>query len=326
MIGGLDPVLLLALGAGVSVLLLGWALTGGDDQRFQRRLARAGQAAAKGGGGKPVSLRRNVRDSAIPLVDRMIKRVLPNPEKLRRRLGRTGLAVTMGEYVLGSLVLTGVLFLIARNLFGLGISLALPIAVGGGLGGPHAVIGYLGQRRVNKFLETFADAIDLIVRGVRSGLPVVESVLTVSRECPDPIGMEFRRIADAVRLGRSLEEAMWEVAARLDTPEFKFLIIAMSIQKETGGNLAETLSNLSALLRRRRQMKLKITAMSSEARASAFIIGSLPFLMFGVLMMLSPAYMMLLITHPRGLMMVGGALAMIGLGAFVMSKMVRFEI
>jgi tight adherence protein B len=123
-----------------------------------------------------------------------------------------------------------------------------------------------------------------------------------------------------------LEEALWDTARRLDTPEFKFFVISLSVQRETGGNLAETLDNLGEILRRRLQMQLKIKAMSSEARASAYIIGSLPFVMFGILMIMSPAYIMVLFTDPRGMFIIGIGLTTMLLGVLVMAKMVKFEI
>ncbi|HYE52782.1 MAG TPA: type II secretion system F family protein [Azospirillaceae bacterium] len=321
-----DPQTIMIIGAGAALALLLLAMAGGEgNPRFERRLARAGQEVvrAPAGGG---SVRRSTHYSAIPGLDALLKRVLPNRDKLRRRLARTGRSITLGQYVLASAVLAGLAALLSRHAFAFPAALALPVGLAVGTGVPHMVVGVMGARRVARFIDGFPDAIDLICRGLRSGLPVVESLMTVGRELPDPIGVEFRRIGDAVRLGRSLDEAMWEVAGRLDAPEFKFLIIAMSIQRETGGNLAETLGNLAALLRKRRQLKLKIKALSSEAKASAWIIGSLPFAMFGIIMLMSPDYATVLLNDARGQMMLGFGLFMIGLGAAVMGKMVRFEI
>src|SRR3546814_6834106 len=138
-------------------------------------------------------------------------------------------------------------------------------------------VGYLVNKRQDKFLAIFPEAIDLIVRGLKSGLPVTESINAVGREMDDPIGTEFRRIGDDIRFGKTMTEALWAATDRLSVAEFKFFVISLSVQQETGGNLAETLGNLSGILRSRQQMKLKVRAMSSEGRASAMIIGSLPF-------------------------------------------------
>jgi tight adherence protein B len=316
--------LTLGLGAG-GVTLLVALLAGGGDQRLERRLARAGRTAAADAP-RAVSVRRAAQDSSIPLLDRLVKRLLPNKEALRRRLARTGRAISLGEYVLASAAVAGVVTLAALNLFGVALGISLPVGVTAGLLVPHLAVAAMGARRNSRFLDGFADAVDLMVRGLRSGLPVVESIVNVGRELPDPVGTEFARVADNVRMGRGLEDSMWEVAQRLDVPEFRFLIIAMSIQRETGGNLAETLSNLSGLLRRRRQMKLKIKAMSSEARASAWIIGLLPFLLFGILSVMNHDYAWTLLRDPRGLIMTGIGLTFIAVGALVMGKMVRFEI
>jgi tight adherence protein B len=143
---------------------------------------------------------------------------------------------------------------------------------------------------------------------------------------PDPVGLEFHRISDGVHMGKTLEAAMWEVARRIDVPEYRFLIIAMAIQKETGGNLAETMGNLSDLIRKRRQLRLKVKAMSSEAKASAMIIGSLPFIMFCLLTLISPEYMMGMFHDIRGKVMLGIALTWMSIGWGVMTKMINFEL
>jgi tight adherence protein B len=191
---------------------------------------------------------------------------------------------------------------------------------------PHLFIGNrIGARR-KKFSKLFPDAVGLMVRGLKAGLPATESILVVGRECADPVGEDFRRVGDQVRLGQPLEEAMWVVAKRLDLPEFNFLVITLSIQRETGGNLAETLQNLDNMLRMRSQMKLKIKAMASEATATAGIIGSLPFAMGGLLMFVAPKYITLLFTDNLGHIFLGGAFVWLSLGVFIMSQMVRFEI
>jgi tight adherence protein B len=133
-------------------------------------------------------------------------------------------------------------------------------------------------------------------------------------------------MSDSIKFGWTLEDALWDAAKRLDTPEFRFFCISLAVQRETGGNLAETLENLSDILRRRRQMQLKIKAMSSEAKASAIILGSLPFVMFGLIFFVNRGYVMQLFEDPRGLMMVAGGLTILGIGCLVMMKMVRFEV
>jgi tight adherence protein B len=272
----------------------------------------------------PQSLRRRTSDSEIALINRLIKTLLPNPDKLRVRLARTGKSTSLGEYIIINAILVIVFYIVFALFLHWEKTVALFLAIAAGLLLPHIVTGKMGDRRLRKFLASFPEAIDTICRGLRAGLPVTESIASVGRELPDPVGIEFRRISDSVRMGRSLEESMWDVAGRLNTPEFRFFIIALAIQRETGGNLAETLGNLAELLRKRRQLRLKIRAMSSEARASAMIIGSLPFLMFALLMAVNSEYMMILLNDLRGKILLGGGLTWLSMGVFVMKQMINF--
>jgi tight adherence protein B len=181
-------------------------------------------------------------------------------------------------------------------------------------------------KRQMRFIIHFPDAIDLMVRGVKAGVPITEAIKAASEEIPDPVGIELKRITDGIRVGRKMNELLEETCKRLDLPEFNFFAIALSIQAETGGNLAETLNNLAEVLRGRRQLKRKIKALSSEAKASAYIIGSLPFIMCLLIYLVNEAYIVGLFTDPRGQFMIGGSLLMIGMGALVMRKMINFDI
>jgi tight adherence protein B len=172
----------------------------------------------------------------------------------------------------------------------------------------------------------FPESLDLIVRALRSGIPIQEAIATVGREMGDPVGPLFTQVTHEVRLGGTVEDAFWNAAESIHAPEFNFLIVSMSIQRETGGNLGETLANLSKLLRDRRQMKLKIRAFSSEARTTAIIMSGLPFVVGTMIFLLNPEYMSLLFTDPRGMMMLMVAFGMLGLGIFVMKRMANFEI
>jgi tight adherence protein B len=321
---------LITMGGGGTVLLLLFALFWDNPASavFKKRLARVSGEAFVFQKEKSAaqSLRRRTTDSAIPFLDRFIKSTLPNPEKLRTRLARTGKNMALGEYLTLNALLVLVFYLAFTYLAHWERIIALFMGIAIGLYLPHTITGRMGNRRIKKFLGTFPEAIDTICRGLRSGLPITESIATVGRELPDPIGIEFRRISDGVSMGRSLDESMWEVAKRLDTPEYRFFIIALAIQRETGGNLAETLGNLADLLRKRRQMRLKIRAMSSEARASAMIIGSLPFVMFALLYFVNHDYMMILLTDARGKLLLGGGLSWLGLGVYCMKQMISFEI
>lgn len=310
----------------LTVIALFWP---SDEAEMKKRMARvSGQASPDShkSAAPHQSLKRSTSDSDIAMLDRMIKAFLPNPDKLRQRLVRTGKSISPGSYLLVNVLLIFVFFMLFVNVWQWDRFTGLMMAIAAGLYVPHSIVGRMGNKQLFKFLASFPEAIDTICRGLRSGLPITESIASVGREMPDPIGIEFRRISDGVKMGRPLEDSMWEVAKRLDNPEFRFFIIAMSIQRETGGNLAETLGNLGDLLRKRRQLRLKVKAMSSEAKASAMIIGSLPFIMFGLLLVINPDYVLTLIHDPKGKMLLGFAGGMIGMGIFVMKKMINFEL
>jgi len=251
--------------------------------------------------------------------------LIPKPALLRKRLEMTGKEITLGKYaiVCASIVLLVIAGVIAK---GAPILLALFVGMLLGIGLPHFIVGKMIQRRVKKFNSNFPDAIELMVRGLRSGLPITETLGIVAGEIPGPVGIEFRMVADKMKIGRTMEVALQETSDRLGTPEFQFFVITLAIQRETGGNLAETLSNLADVLRKRAQMRLKIRAMSSESKASAYIVGSLPFIVFGLVWMINPRYMGGFFTDER-LMVAGiGGMIWMGIGALIMAKMVNFEI
>jgi tight adherence protein B len=251
--------------------------------------------------------------------------LIPKPALLRKRLEMTGRNITLGKYLM---ICVGAAAFVTLALVFRGAPFVLSLLLGifVGIGGPHFVIGKLIKRRVTKFTTNFPDAIELMVRGLRSGLPITETLGIVASEIPGPVGVEFRMVGDKMKIGRTMEAALQDTADRLATPEFQFFVITLAIQRETGGNLAETLSNLADVLRKRAQMKLKIRAMSSESKASAYIVGSLPFVVFGLVWMINPHYMAGFFTDQR-LMVAGlGGMVWMGIGAFIMAKMVNFEI
>jgi tight adherence protein B len=312
------------------VLLIGAALAGGgNDRRLKRRMLRVsgGRAALRAGAANTApTLRLTSQESNTPDLDRVIMRWLPNQRVLQERLARTGQPISVGHYCLAMLGIAFVVTAAIMLTLGLGLLPALLVGVLFGLALPHFVVGRLAARRVTRFNALFPDAIDLIVRAIKSGLPITEAIVTVGAEVADPVGEEFRKIEGGLRVGRNLEEILWEVAGRLDTPEFNFFVISLSVQRQTGGNLAETLDNLSEILRRRRQMGLKIRALTSEARASAMILGVLPFLVFTLIYVTSPEYVRPLFADVRGMILMGIAGVMLLSGCGIMAKMIKFEI
>ena len=180
------------------------------------------------------------------------------------------------------------------------------------------------KRRIAAFIGTSTEAGDRLRAPVRAADQ--RGTINAGHEIADPVGAELRLVESGMRLGRDLKTLLWETADRIDTPEFRFFIIALSVQRETGGNLAETLGNLADVLRRRRQMRAKVRAMASETRATTAILGGLPVVVMLVLMLTSPAYLTPLFTDIRGFFFDGVALAMLGSGILIMNKMAKFEI
>lgn len=328
-----DIVRMLIMGVGVFaallLLLVSFGLLGGPGKQMKRRIDQIVDPHSPSGKVTvtPIeSVRRNMSDSKIASVDRIIKGVLPNIRMLRQRLERSGWPLKVGDYLL---ICTGLWLTSTSTLwmvFGSAVAINLLAGFAIGFGLPHFVVGRKIANRTKKFSALLPEALDLIVRGVRSGLPVNETIKTIAEEIADPVGSEFGRISDQMKIGVSMDEAMWDTARRLQISEFNFLVISMSIQRETGGNLAEILENLSSMVRRREQMRLKVKAMSSEARASAMIIGSLPFIMCALISFINPRYMSTLFVDPRGWIMIAIGLTSLLIGLLIMAKMVRFEI
>ena len=329
MLATLDPTTLsviIGVMSGVFILVLVAALVPGNSQRLARRIdrvsARGPQRAARSE--EVRSLAR--RESATPGIDRVFAQFLPRRRMLVERLGKTGFEISIGQYLLVTIGLILVAAALTFVFVGLSVvpSLMFGIAIGSFL--PHWIVGFIGKRRVNRFVGLFPEAIDLMVRALRAGLPISEAIVNAGQEIGDPVGVEFRGIEAGMRLGRDLDSLLWDIAKRIDVPEFRFFIIALSVQRETGGNLAETLNNLSEVLRRRRAMRAKVRAMASEARASTVILGSLPVAVALILLVISPSYITPLFTDVRGLFMIGVALGMLVTGVAIMIRMGRFEI
>ncbi len=301
----------------------------GEQRRARRRIADVVQSSRQSTNTSATSaanLRRGQYDTAMPTVELILKQILPRPELLRQRLVRTGRSLTLAHYAAACIVVGVLTGLVASHLLDRSLVMSILLGIGNGFLLPHLVVGTLVRRRQKVFTDQFPEGIDLIVRGLRSGLPVIESVNVVAREMEKPIGVEFTTIADAVKFGQTLEEALIDAVPRIDTAEFKFFVVALSVQRETGGNLAETLENLSDVLRKRRQMKKRIKAMASEPKASAWILGCLPFIMFALIYFVNTGYVSQLFTDPRGHTLITAGLISQSIGIAIMAKMVRFEI
>jgi len=310
----------------MALLLLGTMLVGGKSpsKEAQRRLQGVRYRHSESTNAKVESQLKKAIAARKPTMHKVAgsgSRI----EALTMRLNRTGKGWTLQQYLYASAALAVAVTLLLYLKTG-AFLLALGIGVLFGAGLPHMVVGYFIKKRLNNFNTKFPDGIELLVRGLRSGLPVTETLGVVATEVPGPVGQEFKAVTERIKIGRTMEEALQETANRLGTPEFQFFVITLAIQRETGGNLAETLSNLSDVLRKRAQMKLKIKAMSSESKASAYIVGALPFIVFMMIWWINPGYLGGFFTDERLIVTGLGGLTWMSIGGFIMAKMVSFEI
>ncbi|SDT40205.1 type II secretion system F family protein [Bradyrhizobium canariense] len=240
------------------------------------------------------------------------------------RLTQAGLDWTTQKFLVISGILAAVFFVLAL-LFGGGLLAAIGLAFAGGFGLPRWALSYLKKRREKNFLKALPDAVDVIVRGIKAGLPLFESIKVVAADSPDPLRSEFLAIIETQAIGMPLGEACARLYERMPVPEANFFGIVIAIQQKSGGNLSEALGNLSKVLRDRKKMAEKIQAMSMEAKASAGIIGSLPPTVMLLVYLSTPGYISVLWTHPTGQLMLVGCVVWMSIGIFVMKKMINFD-
>ncbi len=206
-----------------------------------------------------------------------------------------------------------------------GLLVAAALGFAGAFGLPRWMLSFLKKRREAKFLDAFPDAVDIIVRGVKAGLPLLDCLKMITIEAPEPLKSEFRAIVETQAIGMPLGEACGKLYEHMPVPEANFFGIVVSIQQRAGGNLAEALGNLSRVLRDRKKMKAKIQAMSQEAKASAGIIGALPLAVMTLVYVTSPDYISLLWTEPLGRVMLAASVVWMSMGVLVMKKMINFD-
>jgi tight adherence protein B len=310
------------------VLAGGLALAGGRSS--QEKAVKRAQAIV-GAGARDSARRRGQAANTAESRRKQIMQSLQDQEKkkrarvnLRNRLLQAGLRFSVLQFWIGSAAfgVCAVLIFIVLHLHPL---LALGLGVVAAFGLPLWVLGFLAKRRTNKFTATFSDAMDVIVRGIKSGLPVHDCLKIIGRETAEPLSGEFRRLVENIGMGVSLDQALDKLFERMPTPEVRFFSIVMNIQQKTGGNLAEALNNLSAVLRSRKLMREKVKALSAEATSSAMIIGALPPGVITMIMITQPSYMSPMFTDHRGWLMLGVSGLWMSLGIFVMVKMINFK-
>ena len=299
----------------------------GPRAKFKRRLALvAGERSARSGDrGAPDSSRRREMQEKLKELDEGKKAKKRRRNQIRDEIRQAGLSFNVRQYAIGSAVL-GFVGVVAMLVFGFNVLAALLVGVTLGLGVPKFYLSHMRKRRLKIFTSQFATAIDVIVRGIQSGLPVGECLTIIGRESSEPVAGEFRQIVDSIQIGLTLEESLMRAVERMPSQDLRFFAIVLQIQAQTGGNLAETLENLSRVLRDRKKMKDKVKAMAAEANASAAIIGSLPFVVCLLLLLVNPTYLGILFTDDFGQILVVAGLTWMSIGVFVMRQMINFEI
>jgi tight adherence protein B len=325
MIVGIAVALLLALIA-VSVALLNSLY--GPRARLERRLNTVvGPGGGRDKGGASAKTQTGMRRKDIEAKLKAAEQ-LKNQQRgyqLREKLIQAGLKTTPKQFWIYSLICGGVFTVIVFAATGIVYTIPAGILVGG-FGIPRFVLRHLVNKRFKNFTALFANAIDLIVRGVKTGMTVAECLSIVGKEMPEPVGAEFRAVTEGIQMGLTLEDCLNRLVQRVPTTEVRFFAIVLVTQQTTGGNLAETLAKLSAILRDRKKMRDKIKALSSEAKASASIIGSLPFAVAGILSFIAPDYVSLLITTNAGNWCLVFGACSFGTGIMIMRKMINFDI
>jgi tight adherence protein B len=295
------------------------------ERNAERRMASVAKA-------EPMAARRTTRvaqKSRREQVEGTLKEIEERSKKARRaplavRIAQAGLSWSKQRFVIiaGALGLLGfvVVFVVSGNLVA-----ALAAGFAGGFGLPLWGLSFLKKRREAKFLEGFPDAVDVITRGIKAGLPLIDSLKMIANDADEPIRSEFRAIVETQTIGMPIGEACLKLFERMPVPEANFFGIVISIQQRAGGNLSEVLGNLSRVLRDRKKMKAKIQAMSMEAKASGAIIGALPIAVMTLVWITSPQYIELLWTEPLGRLMLAACAVWMSCGVFVMKKMINFD-
>lgn len=326
----MSPAILYALTGILTIFALGgavFAFGGGLGGRADKRVAAVGKQQATGRGARSstennAQRRKNVQ-SLLKDIEKQQKLNKQRPS-LRKRLDRAGVSWTPQVFWIVSAILACgavAICLLTRQAW----YVSLLAAFGFGIGFPRWVVSFLTKRRMKKFTLEFANAIDVIVRSVRSGLPTNEALRIIAREAPDPVGSEFSKLVEGLKVGVTLEQGLKRMYDNMPTPEVSFFAIVMTIQQKSGGNLSEALSNLASVLRDRKRLQGKIKAMSSEAKASAMIIGSLPPGVMFLVYVTTPGYIMLLFTERLGNLMLVFCAVWMSIGIAVMRKMVNFK-
>ena len=269
--------------------------------------------------------RKSVQDSLKELEKKQAEVNKKKAATLKAKISQAGLGFTEMQFYLGSMAL-GLFAGLVAILAGLQLFVALGIAFVAGAGIPRFLVNFALKRRLKKFLDELPNALDVMVRSIKSGLPLNDALRLIAAEAKDPVKTEFRRVVESQQMGLSVPDSIARMYLTVPLSEVNFFAIVIQIQAQAGGNLSEALGNLSRVIRDRKKMKAKVTALSMEAKASAVIIGALPFIVAFLVYLTSPEYMMILFTDPRGHLIMGVSAVWMSIGIFVMRNMINFDI
>jgi tight adherence protein B len=312
--------------AAVCIAALGFTFVGNETKTTQRMARMAGPDRAKALRGEGEvdnneKRRKQVQDTLNSLEE---KQNASKKVSLRTKLERAGFEIDPRKFHMISGIV-GLTVAAMVMLFGFSPLVALGAGFATGFGMPRWILGFLVNRRQKAFLEEFANAIDVIVRGVKSGLPINDCLRIISNEAAEPVRTEFRDLVEGQKVGISLDQGLAKIYERMPLAEVNFFQIVLGIQAKSGGNLAEALGNLSKVLRERKKMRAKIQSVSQEAKSSAAIIGALPPGVMGVMYIAAPDYLMPLFTTTTGHMIIVGGMMWMMIGVLVMRKMINFN-
>ncbi len=317
----------------ISVVGLGFAFTsGGATQSQQKRFKQVAVGASSNGSKRNAATdsnalrRKQMADSMKTLRDREEKRRKDTRGKtIKDKIAQAGWSITPAMFWVGS-ILFGLAAAGAAWVMGQTYLVVAGAGFAGALGVPRWIIGMGIAKRRKKFTMQFSDGIDVIVRGIKTGLPLIECLRIIASESPAPLGSEFTRVIDSIQMGSTVPQSLDRLYRRMPLPEVNFFNIVIGIQQQTGGNLSEALGNLSGVLRGRKLLAEKVKALSSEAKASAMIIGSLPIAVMLLVYFTSPDYITLLFVHPTGHFLLLIAAGLMGTGIFVMKQMMKLDV
>src|SRR6266567_3926667 len=315
---------LVTLAVGGVAWVFSYPILSGDRQAEQRqeRVVRTEPVARTTPGRNTPKVRREQVEDTLKELEVRNKKQKNLP--LAIRISQAGLDWSKRQFIIFSSIFGAVMFVVVFIVGG-NLIAAAGAGFAGGFGAPRWLLGFLKKRRENKFLYNFPDAVDVIVRGVKAGLPLGDCLRIIANEAQEPVRSEFKTVIEEQTVGIPMGDACAKLFTRIPLPEANFFGIVVSIQQRSGGNLSEALGNLSRVLRDRKKMKAKIQAMSMEAKASAMIIAALPFCVMLLVYISSPNYIELLWTHPTGRFLMACSAGWMLMGVMVMKKMINFD-